>query len=76
MTHLGRRLPMCSPPPFARQRPGAAASLREGLEDTLTVNRLGITDALLKTPDSTNPVESIDRDRPGPLPPREALVIR
>jgi hypothetical protein len=35
MTHLGRRLPMCSPPPFARQRPGAAASLREGLEDNL-----------------------------------------
>jgi transposase-like protein len=44
---------------LARQRPGAAASLREGLDDTLTVNRLGITGALLKTLDSTNPVESM-----------------
>jgi transposase-like protein len=44
---------------LARQRPGAAASLREGLEDTLTVNRLGITGSLLKTLDSTNPVESM-----------------
>jgi transposase-like protein len=44
---------------LARQRPGAAASLREGLEDTLTVNRLGITGSLLKTVDSTNPVESM-----------------
>jgi putative transposase len=44
---------------LARQRPGAAASLREGLDDTLTVNRLGITGSLLKTVDSTNPVESM-----------------
>jgi transposase-like protein len=44
---------------LARQRPGAAASLREGLEETLTVNRLGITESLLKTLDSTNPVESM-----------------
>jgi len=42
-----------------KQRPGAAASLREGLEDTLTVNRLGITGTLLKTVESTNPVESM-----------------
>lgn len=39
--------------------PDAAASLREGLADTLTVNRLGVTGALLKTVMSTNPVESM-----------------
>ena len=42
-----------------KKRPGAAASLREGLEQTLTVNRLGITGSLLKTVESTNPVESM-----------------
>ncbi len=42
-----------------KQRPGAAASLREGLDATLTVTRLGITGSLLKTVDSTNPVESM-----------------
>jgi putative transposase len=42
-----------------KKRPGAAASLREGLEDTLTVNRLGVTGSLLKTLESTNPVESM-----------------
>ena len=31
---------------LARRRPGAAASLREGLDDTLTVNRLGVTGTL------------------------------
>ena len=44
---------------MAHKRPGAAASLREGLSDTLTVNRLGITGSLLKTLDSTNPIESM-----------------
>ena len=39
--------------------PDAAASLREGLADTLTVTRLGITGSLLKTVMSTNPVESM-----------------
>jgi len=42
-----------------KKRPGAAASLREGLEDTLTVNRLGVTGSLLKTVESSNPVESM-----------------
>jgi putative transposase len=42
-----------------KKRPGAAASLREALDDTLTVNRLGVTGSLLKTVDSTNPVESM-----------------
>jgi transposase-like protein len=42
-----------------RQHPGAASSLREGLQETLAVTRLGITGALLKTVFSTNPVESM-----------------
>jgi transposase-like protein len=42
-----------------KKRPGAAASLREGLADTLTVNRLGVTGSLLKTVESTNPAESM-----------------
>jgi putative transposase len=39
--------------------PDAAGSLREGLDETLTVTRLGVTGALLKTVMSTNPVESM-----------------
>jgi len=39
--------------------PDAAASLREGLADTLTVTRLGISGSLLKTVVSTNPIESM-----------------
>ena len=38
---------------------GAAASLREGLEETLTVTRLGITGKLKLTLQSTNPFESM-----------------
>jgi putative transposase len=51
-----------------RQRPGAAASLREGLEQTLTVTRLGVGGKLLQTLGSTNPMESmieIVRDHAG-----------
>ncbi len=44
---------------LAKKRPGAAASLREGLADTVTVNRLGVTGSLLRTVESTNPVESM-----------------
>jgi putative transposase len=53
---------------LARQRPGAAASLREGLAETLTVTRLGVGGRLLQTVESTNPVESmieIVRDHAG-----------
>lgn len=39
--------------------PGAAASLREGLEETLTVTRLGLPSSLLRTFKSTNPIESM-----------------
>ena len=36
----------------------AAASLSEGLEETLTVHRLGVTGSLRKILNSTNPIES------------------
>jgi transposase-like protein len=39
--------------------PDAAGSLREGLADTLTVTRLGVTGKLLKTVTTTNPIESM-----------------
>jgi transposase-like protein len=39
--------------------PGAAASLREGMEETLTVTRLGITGKLKLTLQSTNACESM-----------------
>jgi putative transposase len=42
-----------------RKHPGTASSLREGLDETLTVTRLGIDGPLLKTVFSTNPVESM-----------------
>jgi putative transposase len=42
-----------------RAHPGAAASLREGMEETLTVTRLGITGKLKLTLQSTNPIESM-----------------
>ncbi len=41
------------------KHPGAAASLLEGLEETLTVTRLGLSPSLLRTFKSTNPVESM-----------------
>ena len=42
-----------------RSHPGAAASLREGLEETLTLTRLGIDGRLKRTLESTNPIESM-----------------
>ncbi|MGA2013419.1 MAG: IS256 family transposase [Solirubrobacteraceae bacterium] len=42
-----------------RSHPGAAASLREGMAETLTVTRLGVTGSLHKTLASTNPCESM-----------------
>jgi putative transposase len=42
-----------------RTHPGAAASLREGLEDTLTVLRLGVPPTLARTLRSTNTIESM-----------------
>jgi putative transposase len=42
-----------------RSHPGAAGSLREGLEETLTLTRLGIRGNLKRTLESTNPCESM-----------------
>ncbi len=39
--------------------PGAAGSLREGMEETLTLIRLGIRGKLRRTLESTNPCESM-----------------
>jgi putative transposase len=44
---------------LARSHPGAAASLREGMEETLTVTRLGVRGRLKRTLTSTNPCESM-----------------
>ena len=42
-----------------RSHPGAAASLHEGLGETLTVIRLGLPPTLQRTVRSTNPIESM-----------------
>ena len=42
-----------------RSYPGAAGSLREGLEETLTLTRLGVSGNLKRTLESTNPCESM-----------------
>jgi transposase-like protein len=42
------------------KHPGAAASLREGLEETLTAQALGITGALYRTLRTTNPIENLN----------------
>jgi transposase-like protein len=43
---------------LARVNPDAAASLREGLEETLTVIKLGVPRALRRSLATTNPIES------------------
>jgi len=52
LTNLARRL--------EKKRPGAAASLREGLEETLTVLRFGLPEALEKTLCTTNAIENLN----------------
>jgi transposase-like protein len=42
-----------------RTHPDAAKSLREGLEETVTLQRLGASEQLRKTLGSTNPIESM-----------------
>jgi putative transposase len=42
-----------------RSHPGAAASLREGMPETLTILALGVPPTLARTLHSTNPVESM-----------------
>jgi putative transposase len=44
---------------LAKTHPGAAASLREGMTETLTILRLGVPPTLARTLHSTNPVESM-----------------
>jgi transposase-like protein len=51
LDHLARRL--------EHQHPGAAASLREGLEETLTVMRLGLPENLERVLSSTNLIENL-----------------
>jgi putative transposase len=59
---------------LARQQPGAAASLREGMAETLTVTRLGVGGKLLQTVASTNPVESMIEIVRGRLPLPEVVA--
>ena len=42
-----------------KTHPGAAASLREGMSETLTILRLGVPSTLARTLRSTNPIESM-----------------
>jgi transposase-like protein len=42
------------------RHPRAAASLREGLEETLTAQALGITGALYRTLRTTNPIDNLN----------------
>jgi putative transposase len=44
---------------LSRSHPGAAASLREGLAETLTIARLGVPPTLARTLHSTNTIESM-----------------
>ena len=44
---------------LAKTHPGAAASLREGLEEMFTVSRLGIDGRLAQTLTTSNPVDSM-----------------
>ena len=43
-----------------KDHPGAAASLREGLAETLTVHRLNLSGALRRTLATTNPIEKFN----------------
>jgi len=42
------------------EHPGAAGSVREGLEDTLTLQRLGISGRLYEVLRTTNPIENVN----------------
>jgi transposase-like protein len=45
---------------LSKIHPGAATSLREGLEETLTVKRLGLTGRLERSLATTNPIENMN----------------
>ena len=57
--HLARERLELLASELERTWPDAAVSLREGMDDTLTLMRLGITGQLAKTLSSTNPCESM-----------------
>jgi len=59
-TDLGRRQLQRLATSLQNKHPGAAASLREGLDETLTVQELGITGALYRTLRTTNPIENLN----------------
>jgi putative transposase len=59
--HLARQRLELIASELERTWPDAAASLRDGLEDTLTLMRLGIDGQLAKPLGSTNPCESMVR---------------
>ena len=45
---------------LAKDHPGAAASLREGLDETLTLIDFGLDEALYRTFRTTNPIENLN----------------
>jgi putative transposase len=45
---------------LSRSHPGAASSVREGLEETLTLIELGTEEALYRTLRTTNPIENLN----------------
>jgi transposase-like protein len=45
---------------LASERPGAAESVREGLEETLTVKKLGLAGRLERSLATTNPIENMN----------------
>jgi putative transposase len=45
---------------LADRHPGAAASLKEGLDETLTVQGLGVTGQLYRTLRTSNPIENLN----------------
>ena len=58
-----------------RSYPGAAGSLREGMEETLTLTRLGVTGNAEAHARVDEPVRVDDRDRPPHPAQRQALVL-
>src|SRR3970282_769025 len=54
----GRGRPKKTAEGLRREYPGAAASLLEGLEETFTVNRLGLSPSLRRCLGTTNLIES------------------
>lgn len=57
---LGRRQLQRLATSLQAKHPGAAASLREGLDETLTAQELCITGALYRTLRTTNPIENLN----------------